>query len=131
MQSQERNYVIGLYLYTMIETENLQIGCCKPLLADDKSCFIVLNIKNLKHKDSCFDKVVFNNVKFIEGKNIITGGIDNGIYAHISDKDGCCRFSICFTNNYDYFIFNIRINDIDVGRFKVDLGKYTISMCRK
>ncbi len=81
-----------------------------------------LVIDVLNNKESYFNNIELTNVVFIKDGNIINHGEDNGIYYKTLDSSSVLPlFSVNFSGDYDEFIFTLKINGKEKGKFNINL----------
>lgn len=81
-----------------------------------------LVIDVLNNKESYFNNIELTNVVFIKDGNIINHGEDNGIYYKTLDSSSVFPlFSVNFSGDYDEFIFTLKIDGKEKGRFNINL----------
>lgn len=81
-----------------------------------------LVIDVLNNKESYFNNIELTNVVFIKDGNIINHGEDNGIYYKTLDSSSVLPlFSVNFSGDYDEFIFTLKIDGKEKGRFNINL----------
>ncbi len=89
---------------------------------ENKPMHVKLNIKinNPLEKNN----VKLTNIILEQGNIHISNNIDTGIRSYNLEKTenyGC--IAVNFKNEYDTFTFTLKINDVEKGRFKIDLSK--------
>ncbi len=81
-----------------------------------------LVIDVLNNKASYFNNIELTNVVFIKDGNIINHGEDNGIYYKTLNSSSVLPlFSVNFSGDYDEFIFTLKIDGKEKGRFNINL----------